>query len=144
MVVKVNFKFEGGKEIAAAMKELGVSASGRIVRSALNRSANVVTKRAKELVPVDSGELRRAIAKRLRRARRGSDKQTVLVGIERPTSRRAHFAEFGTSRSAAHPFLRPSLDESAAEVLRVQQEAMRAGLEREVAKLAQKHKTRKR
>jgi hypothetical protein len=42
---------------------------------------------------------------------------------------------------AAQSFLRTSLDESVAETLRIQGDAMRAGIEREVKKLAQKHGT---
>ena len=49
MVSKVSFKVEGARQIEAAMKELGVQAAGRIARSALNRSATPIVKRAKEL-----------------------------------------------------------------------------------------------
>jgi HK97 gp10 family phage protein len=105
MVAKVNVRVEGAREIERAMRELGEQASNRILRSALNRGANPVVKRAKELVPVETGELRRAIGKRLRRARRGSGKQTAVVGVERPTSRRAHFVEFGTAFAPAAAWL---------------------------------------
>jgi HK97 gp10 family phage protein len=138
---KLTVKVEGLREIERAMKELGVQASNRIARSALNRSATPVVKRAKQLVPVDTGALRKAITKRLRRQRRGSDRQTILIGVERPRSRIAHLIEFGTAHQAAQPFLRPSLDESVSDVLRVQREAMAAGIERETKKLAQKHGT---
>jgi hypothetical protein len=84
MVGKVTIKVEGLREIEAAMKELGVAAANRIARSALNRSATPIVKRAKDLVPVDTGELKAAITKRLRRQRRGSDKQTILIGIRPP------------------------------------------------------------
>jgi hypothetical protein len=76
------------------MKELGVQASNRIARSALNRSAPPVVKRAKELVPVRTGALKKAITKRLRRQRRGSSQQRAIVGIEKPASRYAHLMEF--------------------------------------------------
>jgi hypothetical protein len=42
----VTIKLEGAREIEAALKELGTAAAGRIARSALNRSAMPVMKRA--------------------------------------------------------------------------------------------------
>jgi HK97 gp10 family phage protein len=148
MVVKLTFRVEGAKQIEAAMKELGVQAANRIARSALNRAATPIVKRARELAPTPgdpndpyaTGQLKRAITKRLRRQRRGSSRQTVLVGIERPASRYAHLAEFGSSRQAAEPYLRPSLDEESETALRVMQDAMKAGIEREIAKLRSRTK----
>jgi Bacteriophage HK97-gp10, putative tail-component len=105
MVAKVDFKVHGLAEIERAMKELGTAASNRIARSSLNRGATPVVKRAKELAPTPgdpddpyaTGELKKAITKRLRRARRGSSKQEILVGIERPRSRIVHLLEFGSA-----------------------------------------------
>jgi len=88
----LEIKVTGAREIEKILKELGPTAANRIARSALNRSATPIVRRAKELVPVATGELKRATT---RRQRRGSDKQERLIGIERPTSRGAHFAEFG-------------------------------------------------
>jgi hypothetical protein len=48
---KVTITVSGTREIEKALKELGVSAANRIARSALNRSATPIVKRAKELVP---------------------------------------------------------------------------------------------
>lgn len=135
MVERVNFKVHGAAEIERAMKELGQQAANRIARSALNRGGTPIVKRAKDLVPVNTGELKKAISKRLRRQRRGSDKQTLVIGIENPTSRRAHFTEFGTANSAASPFLRPAMDETQATVVQTMTDAMRVGIEREIKKL---------
>ena len=52
---KVTITVSGTREIEKALKELGVSAANRIARSALNRSATPIVKRAKELVPVNTG-----------------------------------------------------------------------------------------
>jgi hypothetical protein len=38
------------------MKELGAAAANRIARSGVNKAATPVVKRAKELVPVRTGE----------------------------------------------------------------------------------------
>jgi HK97 gp10 family phage protein len=146
MPVRTTFKVEGGPQIAAALRELGGPATVRVTRSALNRGATPIVKRAKQLAPDpasaddphSTGELRRSIAKRLRRSRRGSTRHEVLIGIERPRSRIAHLLEFGAAHMAAEPYLRPSLDEKAGEVVQVMTQAMSAGIEREVRRLAQK------
>jgi hypothetical protein len=72
--MKVDIKVEGLREIEAALKELGVQAAGRVMRSALNRAATPIVQRARELAPQPgssedpfaTGETKRAIAKRLR------------------------------------------------------------------------------
>jgi HK97 gp10 family phage protein len=97
MPVAVKITVSGVREVEAGLRELGAQAANRIARSALNRSATPVVQRAKELVPVRTGELKRAITKRPRRQKRGSSRQDLLIGIERPTSGRAHFVEFGTA-----------------------------------------------
>ena len=139
MTTAVHFEVKGLRELDAVLKDLGPAAANRVARSALNRSATPVVAKAKQLVPVDTGELRDAISKRLRRHRQGSATQTILIGIEKPTSRRAHFIEFGTRHQAAQSFLRASLDESVAEVLQIQKDAMRIGIDREAKKLAARH-----
>ena len=91
MVSRVEFKVTGAREIEAALKELAAQAANRIARSALNKSATVVVKRARELAPQSgdsndpyaTGLLHKPITKRLRRQRRGSSPQTVVIGVER-------------------------------------------------------------
>ena len=51
MVSRVECKVTGAREIEAALKELGAQAANRIARSALNKSATVMVKRARELAP---------------------------------------------------------------------------------------------
>jgi HK97 gp10 family phage protein len=141
MPVSVTFRIEGMAEIERAMKELGERASNRIARSALNRVGTVVVRAAREKVPVDSGDLKRAITKRLRRHRSWSHRQILLIGVQTPTSRRAHLVEFATKtetgaiRTRPQPFLRPAMDENEGKILQVMQDAMRRGIEREAAKL---------
>jgi HK97 gp10 family phage protein len=140
----IEIKVRGLAEIQRALEELGTQAANRVARSALNRAATPVVRRAKELAPTpgDSGDpyatggLKKAITKRLKRQRRGSDKQAVVIGLEKPRSRIAHFLEFGVpGHQRAEPYLRPALDETHGQVLQVMQDAMRAGIEREIRKL---------
>jgi peptide/nickel transport system ATP-binding protein len=41
----------------------------------------------------------------------------LLIGVAKPASRHAHIAEFGSSRQADEPYLRPALDEQGPEML---------------------------
>jgi HK97 gp10 family phage protein len=149
MPVNVTFKLHGLAEIETALKVLGVQASNRIARSALNRAAGAVMKRARELAPqrgapddpYATGELKRSVTKRLGRQRRGSDTQTAVVGVERPRSRIVHLLEFGTAHMPAEPFLRPALDERSQEAIQVMTQAMKDGIEREINKLKVKPRT---
>jgi HK97 gp10 family phage protein len=142
--VKIDIKVTGAREIEAAMRELGVRAANRIARSALTRSGTPIVRRMKELAPYDPDpdepgkHLRDSIGKRLRRQRSGSSSQTLRIGVERPKSRIFHLLEFGTVHMAARPFARPAMDEKSQEALQVMTEAMRAGIERETAKLRTK------
>ena len=51
MVGKVTIMVEGLREIERPMKELGVQAANRVARSALNRSATPVVRKAREGAP---------------------------------------------------------------------------------------------
>lgn len=62
-----------------------------------------VDRRAKELCAVDTGRLRSSINWRLARDSRG------LAAIIGTNVEYAPYLEFGTSRMAARPFLRPAL-----------------------------------
>ena len=70
----------------------------------LARRAVQVDRQAKALAPVDTGRLRSSINWRLARDGIG------LAAIIGTNVSYAIYQEFGTSRQAAQPFLRPALD----------------------------------
>jgi hypothetical protein len=98
----LEIKVTGAREIEKILKELGPTAANRIARSALNRSATPIVRRAKELVPVATGELKRATT---RRQRRGSDKQEILIGKPPPRSRSVRWCASSTAPLAPLPCL---------------------------------------
>jgi HK97 gp10 family phage protein len=71
------------------------------------QAAEAVADRARERVPVDTGALRDAI----HTEQRGDD-YAVIAGNDRAFY--GHMVEFGTSHSAAHPFLIPALEQERA------------------------------
>lgn len=129
---KVIFKLEGVAELERAMKEFGPRFVNNTSGRALRAMAKPVVQRARELVPVGSGALKKSITTKLHRVRGGA--RVIDVGFKTPTSRRAHLTEYGTRHSAAKPFMRPALDEEAQRSLDEMRRVLAEGIEKEAAK----------
>lgn len=125
-------RFRGGREIDAALRRLPEIVAAKLVGNALAAGGRIIRDDAKARVARVSGELSDSIA--VRRAR--GIKGLVFVGFLKPTSRRAHFEEFGSSKQSARPFLRPALDANRTKVLQVIARLLRRGIKREASKPA--------
>ena len=139
---KIEFKIEGALEMERLLKELGPQVAARAGDKALRAAGKVIVDRAKELVPVDTGELRDSITVQAPKRRRRQGERQMLVGFERPTSAIAHLVEFGTAPhgghpgTAPHPFMTPALDEKAGEALDKMGKALGEGITRAAERLA--------
>jgi HK97 gp10 family phage protein len=112
------------RDLRRALGKLDGAASGRVLGRAVMAGALIVEGRAKELAPVDTGNLRASLqAELLAAGTRGAEAQ-VGTGV----SYAAH-QEFGTHRMPAHPFLRPALDESEQAVRRAVGDVVRRAVE---------------
>lgn len=86
--------------------------------------AEIVQAEAKRLVPVLTGNLQDSIIISFNGGLNSSAVSqrrffsTVYIGPSRREGFYGHMVEFGTSHSAAHPFMRPALDNSREEVRR--------------------------
>lgn len=90
-------------EVNAMLSRLSDAGRGRALGSALLAGALLVEGDAKRRAPVDTGTLRNSI-----RAEQQSDTEaTVGTPVEY-----APFVEYGTSRQAAQPYLRPALEQN--------------------------------
>jgi HK97 gp10 family phage protein len=133
MVERMGVK--GGKALEAALLRLPNELDrARVTGNALAAGGRVIRDEAKLAVPVDTGELRDAIVVRRVRGRAGE----AVVGFLKPTSRRAHLTEFGTSKASARPFMRPALDAGARAAINAIARAMKIGIERVAAKMARR------
>lgn len=132
MATKINI--QGLRELDAALAELPRAVERRVMGNAVRAGARVIASAAKQGVPVDTGALKKSIVVRAGKRKRPG-LVTALVGFLRPRSRIAHLVEYGTSHSAAKPFMRPALDGHGQEAAEKMKEALRAGIEREAAKL---------
>jgi HK97 gp10 family phage protein len=128
----VKFKLEGVAELERAMKEFGPRFTNNVSGRALRAMAKPIVRRARELVPVDTGLLKKSITTKSHRVRNGQ--RTIDVGFRNPTSRRVHLTEYGTVHSAPRPFMRPALDEQGQRALDEMGRVLGEGIEREAGK----------
>lgn len=142
----------GLAELDAMLKSLPAKIEANILRGAMRAGAVVLQDKAKQLVPVDDGDLRASIKVRTR-SRRGRVSATVTAGDRKAFYVR--FVEFGTAKhfikpktrkslffaglakevvnhpgARAKPFMRPALDEASPQAV----EAAAAYIRKRLAK----------
>lgn len=117
----VEMQVSGMRELQDALKRLPDKIARNALRSAVNAGAAVIRNEARARVPTRTGRLRKAIYQRQIRERSGAGTQTFYVGWRARGTKRSgksqthgafygRFVEFGTSRMAAKPFLRPAFE----------------------------------
>lgn len=134
---KLTFEIKGAKEMENLLKALGPRVASKAGDKALRAAAKPIVDQAKRLVPVDTGALRRSITAQIGRRTKASER-VILIGFRPPTSARAHFTEFGTSHSAAHPFMRPAMDTRMHQALREMGRVLGAEIESSAMQMAKK------
>jgi HK97 gp10 family phage protein len=132
--------------VQAQLAAVGEEMAAKALASTLRTLFKAVVETARQLVPVDSGDLRDSLT--LSVAKPKGNGLTVAVGLtirgapkkskggvkwtrktELPPARRWHFVELGTIHMPAHPFARPALAANA--------QGMLDGLRSELAKKIQ-------
>ena len=115
---------DGGQELLKLLERLDEKVQKQVVKIATREGAEVVRDAAKQLCPVRTGSLQRAIKIRAKRKRgsrgrlsRGDIGHSVVIGEGTFITRKklvtgkvfyGGFVEFGTKHNPAHPFLRPA------------------------------------
>lgn len=132
--MKMTVKTSGFAELEKKLLALPAAASRKVMRGALMAALTPLVKRAKELVAVDEGDLKRSIKKRsaIYKGNNFAAEAGVYISRKLKAGHRWHFEEFGTSKHAARPFLRPAFDEKKMEVL----ERFKAELSKRIDKAA--------
>ena len=121
-----NFRFEGGKELQAALKQL-VEQTGKTtqakaaMRRTLTEGGKITQREAKALAPKLTGALVESIVvgtrltrRQARMARKSKSAVEVHVGTANPA---AIPQEFGTFKEPAQPFMQPAWDRTQKAVL---------------------------
>jgi HK97 gp10 family phage protein len=131
----------GTEALVKQLEKLKAELAVKVLAQAGRKAFQPVLEAAKAMAPRDSGALADSIKIKVEKPSSGD---TVLrVGLkigasrlakqarvaaaafgeaqskELPPARRWHFVELGTSKMAAHPFLRPALEQNADEVVRM-------------------------
>ncbi len=135
----------GVRECSAALTEMGVAVSGRVLRKSVGDAMQIVKERAAENMPVGTEEhfVKRRGSKilvapgyaqrhvELKVSRRTSKSRAVaMVGVTPEAFYATSFVEVGTSKMHAWPWLVPAFQKSQNEVLQKLGDEMKAGLER--------------
>lgn len=115
----VSLKFEGGRELAAALGQLSGRVSKRIQREALVMAADPMRKAMAQKAPHEPGKPDLRDTMTISNAR-GQDSNEVAIAVG-PSKAGFYgsFQEFGTARHGAQPFARPAFDETANAALQV-------------------------
>ena len=123
------------KNLLQALGQFPKNIQKNVMRGAIRAGANIVRDRAKELVPVDKGDLKKTIGVVQRKA---PANQYVFSITNRKGLKvkgwYAHFVEFGTVKQAAQPFMRPAFEQSESNVLSTAKEYIVKRIPAEVAK----------
>lgn len=127
----------GAADIAKVLKRLPEKMTEQVLVQALRAGGKPIVKEAKDLVPVRSGDLKKSIVvrKATKKQRKGGA-GLVAIGFTKPTSRRAHLIEYGTSTTRAQPFMRPALDHKGDEAIAAIGTQLGKSIEKAAKKLA--------
>lgn len=137
-MISVEFDFS---KIAAKLDNL-TKAAEEAARPAAQAGAEVFYQEVKQRVPVsakphksgkktyDPGTLRKAIYQAFADKESGDGKAMYRISWNKTHAFYGRFVEFGTSKMAAQPFLRPAYDAARAKAVKAVQERMAAELKK--------------
>ena len=147
--MRLVFKVDGLKALEGALADLPKRTAKSSIRRAALQALEPVMEAARQAVPVSSGKLRDSIVATTKLSKRQQRLQRSYYGKMMANGRNegrmnfevfggagamphAHLIEFGTSKTAARPFLRPAWDANKETVL----EDFKNKLWKEIAKAA--------
>lgn len=136
-------RLTGAKQLHKNLEDLGSTKARAVVRRSLQSASSPPLKKAKQLVPKETGLLKKSLGKKPKTYRSSGTSMVIIgarVGFHDPTTGRnpvkyAHLVELGTVHSAAQPFMRPALAYTKDESIRIFQSRASAGIEREAARM---------
>lgn len=125
----LSVEITGLKELDQALQELAWPAARRALRKGMRQGANVVRDEARAKAPVDSGNLKRLIRTR----ERSEDQGNMRFAVEIPRSAfYGRFLEYGTSKMAAKPFMRPAAENKTEEAVTKMRDALAEAIQLEL------------
>ncbi|AHE52635.1 HK97-gp10 family putative phage morphogenesis protein [Sphingomonas sanxanigenens] len=141
--MRMSARVDGAQSLVRKLDRFTEATSNKIQRQVLMEAGEIIADRARELVPVDSGDLRGSIT--VSDKVRAYDGQGLTLGIggpvtiyigpqrgSKPDGFYGHMVEWGTVKMAAQPFMRPAFDSTRGQV----QSRIRNDLAAAIAKAA--------
>lgn len=141
--VASEIKLTGFRELSNALGELKKSTERSVLRRTATKALQPFVARAKELAPVHEGRLRDSIVigtnltKEAKAAARAEPKAGIRV-FAGTANRNGVPREFGSVRSAAHPFMRPAWDSTKDAMLEQVKTDLATDIEKTAARAAKK------
>lgn len=127
----------GHIEIERMLNQLPEATAKKITVNALKAGGRVLVKGMKQRAPKKTGRL--AASPTVSSAAKATKNQAnAVVGFKKPVSRRVHLTEYGTERSRAEPFIRPTIEQDGPAAIKQIGELLGRGIEREARKLVGK------
>jgi HK97 gp10 family phage protein len=114
-MAKSDVKLTGFKELHAALGELPKATENGVLRRVATKALEPMAEDARRRAPVDDGTLRDSIhvGTKLSKGARAAARKDPVEGVRvfmGSSGRNAIPREFGSSRSPAHPYMRPAWD----------------------------------
>lgn len=153
--ISASMKIEGLDNLRRALRELPEKVQARQLANATAAGGRVILKKARALVPVDTGLLQRML--RVTRGKRKDSYATAYVTVRRlvmskvkafikGTGKKSsanrqdpyywQVLEFGKTARTKHPFIRPAFDAEKENAAAAMKKALAEGIEKEARKLS--------
>lgn len=123
-LVAIKQTLTGARELEAALRQLPRATAKGVLRRALRKAAAPTATVAEALAPrgatgnlLASIDVRTVLVKSQKKRRPKIGDVELFIGATTPKGAHAHLLEFGTSKMAAQPFLRPAWDSTKQQVL---------------------------
>lgn len=116
----ISMTVRGGEQLRRNLDRLAGAERRQAQQDGLEAGARIVETYAKIAAPVDTGFLRSSIT---------VDEVTPIQVTIAPHTDYAEHVEFGTSRMAAQPYMRPALDEHESEIVQAVEATVAAFVE---------------
>jgi HK97 gp10 family phage protein len=128
------FQMEGGRELDAALAELGTDVATRIGVEAVREAAEALQETWQRVAPFDpdrkAGRSYGHLRANIRVRREGTDNANVIAfRVSTGDAFWGNFLEFGTVKMAARPWARPAVESMKQELVTIQSTVLRAGIE---------------
>ncbi len=131
MSIKMEMKITGVAELERKLLTLEPKLARKTLMGALRKGAKLFRARARELVPVDKGILKKSIRVRALKKRRFSHGVKVEAGGKGKggDASHAYMVEGGTTHAPAQPYMRPAFDSEVAAAEKVIADDIARGVE---------------